>query len=188
MTTGLTERRSDQLTAKSPTSTLEPQLPLPPVRGRPIGTGIRLVTFLTVAAGLMVVNGSQAYGPVTSKPFSCDARTMRDTHTYPHDYVGEVYLTVATNSPAGISSTAVIAWGKYRYPANRRMDIAPASKGGTTFFFAKRDGLSEPNYEVVARSTVPLCFRWGTLEDLGINIPGPDMRPAKGWVEGHDNI
>jgi hypothetical protein len=175
----------DRPTRPSPSSTASRPAPAaaPPRRPRTPGRAKPLLVGAVAAAALATVPGSQ---PRTTEftPLDCTHSATRDEHWFPHEYVGEVFLQVGTNSPVGAHAHFVIAWGSNRWPPTRTRTIPPARTGGVMFMFVKLDGADQPLYSVVFSSSESLCFRWGTTS----TIPGVNGVPAYGWVEGHDRV
>lgn len=107
----------------------------------------------------------------------------RDTHLFPHGYVGEVFVRLATTG-TGITDRVTIAWGPWRW--RDTLPVAPDRSGGTIVLFSKRDGADRPNITVVARSEQPVCIRWGTAD----SPTGGSLYPflATGWTRGTDRV
>lgn len=107
----------------------------------------------------------------------------RDAHFFPHGYVGEVYVRLAT-SGTGITDRVTLAWGPWRW--RRTVPVAPDRAGGTIVLFSKRDGAEQPNYVVVVRSDQPVCVRWGTADTPTATSLYPLL--ATGWTHGTDHV
>jgi hypothetical protein len=157
--------------------------PARPRRWLPIAAG---ALALIVAAGLIVWRVSSRNGvpatyaklPITPTPCTVAAgdTTARTQwpHTFPRDYVGDVYVQFTAAPRQTVDVRATLVWGGLTW--SQTVAAKPGDMntgvGGTMLIFQKRGADHGNSAPVYFETDVPVCAIFGTVSDAGAAKPG----------------